>query len=57
MGAATTVTCATTKELQSGGYYSNCYLYPESQAAKNDEDADALFDYCDEITAKYQSQH
>lgn len=56
IGAATTVTCATVKNIQSGGYYSNCYVYPESPAAKNEEDAKALFDYCDQITAPYQSR-
>jgi NAD(P)-dependent dehydrogenase (short-subunit alcohol dehydrogenase family) len=54
IGAATTVTCATTKELQSGAYYSNCYVYPESQAAKNEDDAKALFDYCEVVTAPYR---
>lgn len=56
MGASTTVTCATlsSDDLVSGAYYSNCAVATESEAAKNIEDAAALFDYCDEVTKKFQ---
>lgn len=56
MGAATTITCATlpSDELEAGGYYSNCAIASESVAAKNEEDAEALFSFCDEITKKFQ---
>jgi len=56
MGAATTVTCATfpSDQLVPGGYYSNCAIASESGAAKNEEDAEALFNFCDEITKKFR---
>jgi NAD(P)-dependent dehydrogenase (short-subunit alcohol dehydrogenase family) len=55
-GAATTITCATlpSDQLVPGGYYCNCALGSENEAAKNEEDAAALFDYCDEATKKFQ---
>lgn len=56
VGASTTITCATlpSDELVPGGYYSNCAIANENDAAKNEEDAAALFDLCDEITKKLQ---
>ena len=56
MGASTTVTCATlpSDDLVSGAYYSNCAVAVETDAAKNEEDAAALFEYCDEVTRKFQ---
>lgn len=55
-GAATTVTCATlpSEYLVAGAYYSNCTIGVENEAARNAEDAAALFDYCDEVTKKFQ---
>ena len=55
-GAATTITCATmpSDELVAGAYYSNCGIGVESEAAKNEEDAASLFDYCDDVTKKFQ---
>lgn len=53
-GAATTVHCTTIDTLVNGGYYSNCQLAQESKAAKNEEDAAALFDYCDQVTKDFQ---
>lgn len=56
VGASTTVTCATlpSAQLNSGAYYSDCVVATESEAAKNEEDAAALFDYCDEVTKQFQ---
>ena len=55
-GAATNVTVATlaTDKFVNGAYYEDCELSQESESAKNEEDAKALFDYCDEVTKKYQ---
>lgn len=55
-GAATTVTCATlpAEELKNGGYYEDCDVTTESESAKNEEDAAALFDFCEEATKDYQ---
>jgi retinol dehydrogenase 12 len=56
VGASTTVTCATLPSvaLVNGGYYSNCAIATESIAAKNEDDASALFDYCDGVTKQFQ---
>ena len=56
VGAATTITCSTfpIQSLVNGAYYSNCAVASESVAAKNQEDALAFFDYCDEITKPFQ---
>ena len=56
MGAATTVTCATlpADELISGGFYSNCAISSENEAAQNEEDANMLFSFCDEVTKDFQ---
>jgi NAD(P)-dependent dehydrogenase (short-subunit alcohol dehydrogenase family) len=55
-GASTTVTCATlpSAQLVPGAYYSNCDVAAENEAAKNDEDAAALFEYCEEVTKTFQ---
>jgi hypothetical protein len=55
-GAATTVAVASAPEVANGGYYRNCQLDDgaASESAKNDDDARALFDYCDEVTKSYQ---
>ena len=56
-GAATSVTCATLPEdkLVSGGYYEDCGVTTESESSKNEEDAKALFDFCDEATKQFQA--
>lgn len=54
-GAATSIFCALSPRIEQGAYYSNCAVYPESLAARNAEDAAALFDYCDEVTSQFQS--
>lgn len=55
-GASTTVTAATlpADKFVQGGYYDNCEIGNESESAKNEEDAKALFDYCDELTKEFQ---
>jgi hypothetical protein len=55
-GASTTITCATlpSNALCNGGYYSNCAIGYENDAAKNAADASALFLYCDEVTKEFQ---
>jgi len=53
-GAATTVTVASLPSIVGGGYYDDCDVGVESESAKIEEDAKALFDYCDEITKEFQ---
>jgi hypothetical protein len=54
-GASTTVTVASTGSLVNGAYYRNCEPDSyESDSAKNEDDAKALFDFCDELTKKFQ---
>lgn len=55
-GASTTITCATlpSNALVNGAYYSHCTVAAENAAAKNQEDARAFFDYCDEVTKPFQ---
>ena len=55
-GASTTITCATlpSNALCNGGYYSNCAIGYENAAARNADDASALFAYCDEVTKEFQ---
>ena len=53
-GASTTVMVATTSDLVNGAYYRNCQADDPAESAKNDDDAKALFDYCDEVTKAYQ---
>jgi hypothetical protein len=54
-GAATTVTCATLPKeiLVNGGYYEDCAISTESESAKNEEDAAALFDFCEAETEEF----
>jgi NAD(P)-dependent dehydrogenase (short-subunit alcohol dehydrogenase family) len=53
-GASTTLVVATTPDLVNGAYYRNCQVDDPTESAKNDDDAKALFDYCDEVTKAYQ---
>ena len=57
-GASTTITVAAlpSNELKNGGYYKDCAEFEESASAQNMEDAQALFDWCDEVTKDFQ-QH
>jgi len=57
VGASTTVTCATLplEKLVNGGYYEDCGISTESESAKNEEDAKALFDFCEEATMEFQA--
>lgn len=56
VGASTTVTVATlpSDKFVNGGYYDDCEIGEETEAAKNEDDAKALFDYCDEATKDFQ---
>lgn len=55
-GASTTITtaCLPSDQFVQGAYYNNCELGKESENAKNQDDANALFDYCDEVTKMFQ---
>jgi NAD(P)-dependent dehydrogenase (short-subunit alcohol dehydrogenase family) len=55
-GASTTVTAATlpSNELVNGGFYKDCVLSQESESAQNMDDANILFDWCEEVTRLYQ---
>jgi len=55
-GASTTITCATMPlhKLEPGGYYSNCAIATPNVAARNEEDAEAFFEFCDKVTKKFQ---
>jgi hypothetical protein len=54
-GASTTLTVASTGSLVNGAYYRNCEVDSyESDSAKNEDDAKALFDFCEEATKKFQ---
>lgn len=55
-GAATQVKVATLPdtELTNGAYYADCQVAEEAESAKNMEDAQKLFDYCDGVTKDYQ---
>ena len=52
--AATTVTCATFPKVENGAYYSDCEVAQEHPNANIEEDKTALFEYCDEVTKKFQ---
>ncbi|MEL7119704.1 MAG: SDR family NAD(P)-dependent oxidoreductase [Bacteroidota bacterium] len=56
-GAATQVMVAILPEdqLTSGAYYADCKVTKETDSAKNMADAKKLFEYCEEVTAKFQS--
>jgi hypothetical protein len=55
-GASTTITAAglPSDQFVQGAYYDDCEVGKESENAKNEDDAKALFDYCDEVTNKFQ---
>jgi NAD(P)-dependent dehydrogenase (short-subunit alcohol dehydrogenase family) len=55
-GASTTITAGVfpSDQFVQGSYYENCGLGKESENAKNEDDAKALFDYCNEVTSKLQ---
>ena len=55
-GASTTTTVAVlpSDQFVQGAYYDNCEVGKESENAKNEDDSKALFDYCDEVTKKFQ---
>jgi hypothetical protein len=55
-GASTTITAAglPSNQFVRGAYYDNCEVGKESENAKNQDDAKALFDYCDEVTKTFQ---
>lgn len=42
------------EELVKGAYFADCVVANETVAAKNAEDAKALYDYCDEATRVFQ---
>lgn len=53
-GAATNVHVASISDIVNGAYYADCDIAEEYESAKNEEDAKALFEYCDEITKDFQ---
>lgn len=55
-GAATQVMLAVLpdEELENGAYYADCKVARETESARNMEDAQKLFDYCDEVTKHFQ---
>ena len=53
-GAATTVLCAVTDNLQNGAYYADCAVKEPHTVANDPADAAALYDYCEELTKKFQ---
>ena len=55
-GAATSVTCAllSDDEIEAGAYYEDCQVGKEGDNAKFQEDAVAVFDYCEELTKDFQ---
>ena len=56
VGAATQVLVATMPDsaLNNGAYYADCRVTQEAESARNMEDAQKLFGYCDEVTAAFQ---
>ena len=56
-GARTQTYCAVMPEdeLENGAYYADAAVSEEAEAAKNMDDAKALYDYCDEVTRPFQS--
>lgn len=53
-GAATTVTVASLSNLESGAYYKDSVVHVPSEAARNVDDAKALFDWCEQVTKEFQ---
>ncbi|KAK3604847.1 hypothetical protein CHS0354_000509 [Potamilus streckersoni] len=55
-GASTQVFCSVTpySELENGCYYADCKIEPSSKSSNIAGDAKKLYDYCDEVTKKYQ---
>ena len=56
VGAATQTLLATTPEdqLVNGAYYSDLKVIQEAPSGRNMEDAQKLFDYCEEVTKEFQ---
>lgn len=56
-GARTQTLCAVmpSGELVAGGFYADCAVSQEADAAKNMDDAKALYDYRDEATRPFQT--
>lgn len=56
-GAATQVMLAAipAAELVQGAYYVDCQVSQEAESARNMEDAKKLFDYCEKVTAAFQT--
>lgn len=56
VGAATQVMLAVHQdsELTNGAYYSDCKVTETAPSGRNMEDAQKLFDYCDEATKSFQ---
>ena len=55
-GAATQVMVSIIpdSQLSGGAYYEDCMVSVESESARNMEDAKNLFEYCNQVTRKYQ---
>ena len=55
-GASTQVMVAILpeKDLKNGAYYADCKVSEETESARNMDDAQKLFDYCDEATKGFQ---
>jgi len=55
-GASTQVMVAILpeKDLNNGAYYADCKVSEETESARNMDDAQKLFNYCDEATKKFQ---
>ncbi|MDX1959160.1 MAG: SDR family NAD(P)-dependent oxidoreductase [Leptospiraceae bacterium] len=56
IGASTQTLCAImpNEQLVNGGYYADCEITQEAEAAKVKEDAKKLYDYCNEVTKSFQ---
>jgi retinol dehydrogenase-13 len=53
-GAATTVLCATSPSIENGAYYSDCAVAESSDSAKDEANAAAVYEYCEEVTKAFQ---
>merc|ERR1711916_60595 len=53
-GASTTVLVSLTDKLKAGAYYADCAEKEPAACALRDQDVDDLFDYLEDVTAKYQ---
>lgn len=56
VGARTQVMCAVMEKVEDGGYYAfgKQEMVHLSDAAKNEEDAKKLYDFCDQVTKEFQ---